>query len=118
MKQVYRLLRPRDVAPSLVGRDVHVLWPDDGTWYAARVRRVSAKAGTAALFYTQTDEKEDADLRELIGDGHIAFRERAGGAGAGRAGGAEGRGQGGLAVWVGHFPLDASAAGSAGQARR
>jgi hypothetical protein len=37
---VYRLLRDADVGAALVGREVFILWPDNGTWYSAEVDEV------------------------------------------------------------------------------
>jgi hypothetical protein len=39
-RQVYRLLRVEDVQPALLAHEVHVLWPDDGVWYAAVIEKV------------------------------------------------------------------------------
>ena len=41
-RQVYRLLHDADVGDALVGREVFILWPDDGTWYSAEVDEVCA----------------------------------------------------------------------------
>ena len=37
---MYKLLCDADVSPALEGREVFILWPDDGTWYAAEVDEV------------------------------------------------------------------------------
>lgn len=72
---VYRLLDEKDVTADLVDREVHVLWPDDGTWYAAIVQGCTPRTRRAKLYYQETDELEDADLHELISEGWIAFKE-------------------------------------------
>jgi len=42
---VYRYLTSRDITSDLAGETVFVLWPDDGTWYAAVVAKVSRVGG-------------------------------------------------------------------------
>lgn len=54
---------------------VYVLWPDDGTWYRGQVEEVDEAAGKASIFYSETEEQEEADLKELVGDRQIAFSE-------------------------------------------
>jgi hypothetical protein len=39
-RRVYRLLKTRDIRPSLKDTEVHVLWPDNGIWYLAEVLEV------------------------------------------------------------------------------
>ena len=69
---------------------VFVLWPDDGSWYKGRVTECDVDNAKATIYYDETEETEECDLKELIGDGQIAFSEwgRAGGrcqrGGAGR----------------------------------
>eukprot|EP00887_Chlorella_sp_A99_P000072 scaffold16.g72.t1 len=90
VKYVYRLLRKADVSDALLLKTVYVLWPDDGTWYRAKVQECDQgelgawramagrgpQASTATLFYTSTNEEEKgADLAELIKDGQIAVIE-------------------------------------------
>lgn len=40
MRRVYRLLKRRDIKPSLKDTEVHILWPDNGVWYLAEVIEV------------------------------------------------------------------------------
>lgn len=40
MRRVYRLLKLRDVKPTLKDTEVHILWPDNGIWYLAEVLEV------------------------------------------------------------------------------
>lgn len=40
-RRVYRLLKARDVKPTLKDTEVHILWPDNGVWYMAEVLQVS-----------------------------------------------------------------------------
>ena len=42
---VYRFLTTRDITSDLAGETVFVLWPEDGTWYAAVVAKVRREAG-------------------------------------------------------------------------
>jgi hypothetical protein len=44
MRRVYRLLRLRDIKPSLKDTEVHILWPEDGTWYMADIKKVHVRA--------------------------------------------------------------------------
>ncbi|WPT11542.1 PHD finger protein 3 [Picochlorum sp. SENEW3] len=78
-KFVFRLLDKDDIRKELVGRHVYTLWPDNGIWYKGKVKKCNPAEMTALLFYQGTDEKEEADLEELIGEKQIAFsEERAG----------------------------------------
>jgi hypothetical protein len=43
MRRVYRLLKMRDIKPTLKDTEVHILWPDNGIWYLAEVLEVSAQ---------------------------------------------------------------------------
>ena len=69
---------------------VFVLWPDDGSWYKGRVTECDVDNAKATIYYDETEETEECDLKELIGDGQIAFSEW------GRAGGGSGAGRGAL----------------------
>ncbi|EFN53710.1 hypothetical protein CHLNCDRAFT_53651 [Chlorella variabilis] len=75
MKQVYRLLRQGDIGESLASKTVYVLWPDDGTWYKGRVTSCDIENAKATIYYDETEETEECDLKELIRDGQIAFKE-------------------------------------------
>ena len=72
-KRVFRLLDKGDVGKDLVGKVVYTLWPDNGQWYRGKVVKCHVKDMRALLFYKETNEKEEADLEELIGEGQIAF---------------------------------------------
>jgi hypothetical protein len=72
-KRVFRLLDTEDVDKALVGKVVYTLWPDNGQWYRGKVVKCHVKEMKALLFYKETNEKEEADLEELIGEGQIAF---------------------------------------------
>ncbi len=39
-KQVFKLLKRRDVTSDLLEETVHIVWPDNGAWYAATVKQV------------------------------------------------------------------------------
>ena len=54
---------------------VFVLWPDDGSWYKGRVTECDVDNAKATVYYDETEETEECDLKELIGDGQIAFSE-------------------------------------------
>lgn len=54
---------------------VYVLWPDDGTWYKGRVTSCDIENAKATIYYDETEETEECDLKELIRDGQIAFSE-------------------------------------------
>jgi hypothetical protein len=54
---------------------VFVLWPDDGSWYKGRVTECDVDNAKATIYYDETEETEECDLKELIGDGQIAFSE-------------------------------------------
>ena len=72
VRQVYRLLRKPDISPALAGRTVHIFWPDNGLWYQATVRRLLVRSRRARLFYPETEEIEDIDLKQLICENSIA----------------------------------------------
>ncbi|KAL3147452.1 hypothetical protein ABBQ38_014510 [Trebouxia sp. C0009 RCD-2024] len=72
---VYRLLKKKEVNKDLVHQEVYVLWPDNGIWYKAEVTKLHAKVMKAELEYPKEGEREEADLTELIKDGHIALME-------------------------------------------
>lgn len=38
--EVYRPLRRADVTDGLLGKEVHILWPDNGVWYRAVLNEV------------------------------------------------------------------------------
>lgn len=72
-KYVFVLLAKEDVEKSLVGREVYTLWPDNGRWYRGKVTKCNPGEMTALLFYKETNEKEEANLEELIVEKQIAF---------------------------------------------
>lgn len=74
-KLVFRLLGTDDIRKDLVGRHVYTLWPDNGIWYKGKVKKCNPAEMTALLYYQGTDEKEEADLEELIMEKQIAFSE-------------------------------------------
>jgi hypothetical protein len=43
-RSVYRLLTKRDVKQELQDSTLHILWPDDGVWYAAEIEEVSSSS--------------------------------------------------------------------------
>lgn len=73
VKRVFRLLRKSDVSKELVGREVFTLWPDNGMWYKGKVRKCNPADMSAMLYYQDTNEKEEADLEELVNEKQIAF---------------------------------------------
>ncbi|KAG2425920.1 hypothetical protein HXX76_013294 [Chlamydomonas incerta] len=77
LRQVYRLLKHKDIRKDLVGQEVHVYWPEDQQWYRATVEEVSTQQPepTAYLHYPDTDEYEDVDLNEVIESQQIAVIE-------------------------------------------
>lgn len=70
---VFVLLGKNDVDRTLVGREVYTLWPDNGRWYRGKVTKCNPAEMTAMIFYKETNEKEEADLQELIDEKQIAF---------------------------------------------
>ena len=38
--EVYRPLRRGDITSDLLGKEVHILWPDNGVWYRAILNEV------------------------------------------------------------------------------
>lgn len=70
---VFVLLAKNDVDRTLVGREVYTLWPDNGRWYRGKVTKCNPAEMTAMIFYKETNEKEEADLQELIDEKQIAF---------------------------------------------
>ncbi|KAG2434974.1 hypothetical protein HYH02_011973 [Chlamydomonas schloesseri] len=77
LRQVYRLLKHKDVRKDLVGQEVHVYWPEDQQWYRATVEEVATQQPdpTAYLHYPDTDEYEDINLNEVIESQQIAVIE-------------------------------------------
>jgi hypothetical protein len=73
VKNVFVLMAKDDVNKTLVGREVYTLWPDNGRWYKGKVTKCNPAEMTAMLFYQETNEKEEADLREMIDEKQIAF---------------------------------------------
>ena len=67
-KYVFQLLQKRDIIHrTFVGRDVFVLWPDNGLWYKAVIQKCNPTHMTGTIYYDDTEEQEDdADLDELI----------------------------------------------------
>lgn len=47
-RQVYKLLRAKDIKPGLEKKTLHILWPDDGKWYAADIEEVRGAHVAAA----------------------------------------------------------------------
>ncbi len=39
-RRVYKLLANNDVRASLKDKQIHILWPEDGQWYAADIEEV------------------------------------------------------------------------------
>ena len=70
---VFRILQRKDVNRDLVGREVFTLWPENGKWYRGKIRKCNPADMSALIFYEDTDEKEEADLEELISEGQISF---------------------------------------------
>ncbi|KAG2485897.1 hypothetical protein HYH03_015342 [Edaphochlamys debaryana] len=77
LRQVYRLLKAKDLRKDLEGQEVHVYWPEDQQWYKATVEEVNIQSSerTAYLHYPDTDEYEDIDLDEAIDSSQIAVIE-------------------------------------------
>lgn len=73
VKNVFVLMATNDVNKGLVGREVYTLWPDNGRWYKGKVTKCNPAEMTAMLFYQETNEKEEADLQEMIDEKQIAF---------------------------------------------
>ena len=71
---VPELLKQRLVAPqeashmSLVGRMVEVLWPDDGTWWEAKVTTLNPATGVATLYYPAQEREAKGEGNEAEGD--------------------------------------------------
>lgn len=73
VKSVFVLMGKKDVDKTLVGREVYTLWPDNGRWYKGKVTKCNPAEMTAMIFYKETNEKEEADLQEMIEEKQIAF---------------------------------------------
>lgn len=71
-RKIYRLLRKADIKSDLIGRSVHILWPDNGRWYEALVKKLLVRSRKARLYYPETEEVEDIDLKELIVEKSVA----------------------------------------------
>ncbi len=48
-QQVFKLLKRRDVTSDLLEETVHIVWPDNGAWYAATVKQVRHLARRLAM---------------------------------------------------------------------
>ncbi|EFJ50430.1 hypothetical protein VOLCADRAFT_88764 [Volvox carteri f. nagariensis] len=105
VRQVYKLLKQKDIRKDLAGQEVHVYWPEDQQWYRANVEEVKPFANakvlmaaevsckctlaptrvkvtiqqseqpSAYLHYPDTDEYEDVNLNELVESKQIAVIE-------------------------------------------
>lgn len=75
-KYVFKLLQKSDIIQkTFVGRDVFVLWPDNGLWYKAAIQKCNPTQMTGTIYYDDTEEQEDdADLDELIRERSLAYR--------------------------------------------
>lgn len=72
-KYVFVLVEKKHVDKTLVGREVYTLWPDNGRWYKGKVTKCNPADMTAMIFYKETNEKEEANVQELIDEKQIAF---------------------------------------------
>ncbi len=58
--EIPRLLKPEHASQlSLVGRHIDVLWPDDGSWWKARVVNLNPHNGMATLYYEPNAKVEE-----------------------------------------------------------
>ena len=44
---MFKLLKRSDINATLVDQTIYILWPDNQTWYAATVDKVSSQAGNS-----------------------------------------------------------------------
>ena len=57
-----KMLTPQDaVNVALVGRCIDVLWPEDGTWWKARVIKLNPVTGMATLYYEPKDKEDGGE---------------------------------------------------------
>ena len=77
--EIPRLLDPSHAQSlSLVGRYIDVLWPDDGTWWKARVTSLNPHNGYATLFYepnARVVEEGDEEEKKMDTDASPAAAE-------------------------------------------
>jgi SWI/SNF-related matrix-associated actin-dependent regulator of chromatin subfamily A member 5 len=66
--EIPRMLEPSHASQlSLVGRNIDVLWPDDGSWWKARVVNLNPHNGMATLYYepnAKVTEEDDETRKE------------------------------------------------------
>jgi len=78
--EIPRLLAPEQARSlSLVGRYIDVLWPDDGTWWKARVTSINPTRGDATLYY-EPNAKVVEEPEECKADGEAKPEPEAPGA--------------------------------------
>jgi len=69
--EIPRMLEPSHASQlSLVGRNIDVLWPDDGSWWKARVVNLNPHNGMATLYYEPdakvTEEGDEPETKKLV----------------------------------------------------
>ena len=63
--EIPRMLEPSHASQlSLVGRNIDVLWPDDGSWWKARVVNLNPHNGMATLYYEPNAKVMEEDEPE------------------------------------------------------
>ena len=63
------MLTPQDaVNPALVGRCIDVLWPEDGTWWKAKVINLNPVTGMATLYYEPKEKQDGGDAPKEEGE--------------------------------------------------
>ena len=69
--EIPRMLEPSHASQlSLVGRNIDVLWPDDGSWWKARVVNLNPHNGMATLYYEPdakvTEEGDEPETKKRV----------------------------------------------------
>ena len=69
--EIPRMLEPSHASQlSLVGRNIDVLWPDDGSWWKARVVNLNPHNGMATLYYEPdakvTEEGDEPETKKPV----------------------------------------------------
>lgn len=75
LRQVYRVLKKKDISEALKDQSLFVKWPDDGSWWAAEVQQVDRKNDSMLVVYFDTEEEETLAISEVLANKEIAVLE-------------------------------------------
>lgn len=68
------MLAPSDAPAAAAARArVHVMWPDDGVWWPARIAPGRTPDARVTILYDTGEEEPDADLAALAARGEVAW---------------------------------------------